>query len=114
VHDALKRRCLYQWIDYPSADKERRILEQRVPGLPARLGSQIVDVCQKLRRADLYKVPGVAESIDWACALRQLDVQQLDDATLEQTLGCVLKHRDDVERVRTGLGRELLSSGAVA
>lgn len=112
VHDALKRRCLYQWIDYPGPASELRILQRKVPGLSQRLGAQVVDICQRLRRADLFKVPGVAESIDWAWALRELGVERLDEAGLQQTVGCALKHRDDVARVREGLGRELLDAAA--
>src|SRR3954468_23209061 len=93
VHDALKRRCLYHWIDYPSAEKELEILRRKVPGLGERLGQQIVQFAQRLRRIDLYKLPGVAESIDWARALQQLGVESLDASRVAVTAGCLLKHQ---------------------
>jgi MoxR-like ATPase len=110
VHDALKRRCLYQWIDYPSADKESQILERKVPGASDALRRQIVSFTERLRDAGLYKAPGVAESIDWARALALLGVHQLDVASVHSTLGCLVKHQDDVERLRGGLARELLEA----
>jgi MoxR-like ATPase len=112
VHDALKRRCLYQWIDYPSAEKERQILEQKVPGLSELLGRQVVAFCQGLRGAGLYKAPGVAESIDWAHALSLLGARSLDIETVRSTLGCLVKHQDDVERLAGGLASSLLEAGA--
>jgi MoxR-like ATPase len=110
VHDALKRRCLYQWIDYPSAEKEQQILERKVPGLGAHLGRQIAAFAARLRQANLYKAPGVAESIDWARALGLLGVTELTAQSLSSTLGCLVKHRDDVERLEGGLMRELLEA----
>jgi MoxR-like ATPase len=110
VHDALKRRCLYQWIDYPSADKERHILERKVPGASDALRRQIVGFTERLRGAGLYKAPGVAESIDWARALALLGAHRLDIASVNATLGCLVKHQDDVERLRGGLARELLEA----
>jgi MoxR-like ATPase len=110
VHDALKRRCLYQWIDYPSADKERQILERKVPGASEALRRQIAGFAQRLRGAGLYKAPGVAESIDWARALALLGVHTLDVDRVHATLGCLVKHQDDVERLRGGLARELLEA----
>jgi MoxR-like ATPase len=110
VHDALKRRCLYHWIDYPSVEQEVQILCRKVPGLSEQLGRQIAEFVQRLRRVDLYKLPGVAESIDWAEALQQLGVEQLDAERLNVTVGCFLKHQDDVERLRGGLGGELLEA----
>jgi MoxR-like ATPase len=110
VHDALKRRCLYQWIDYPSADKERQILERKVPGASDALRRQITAFTERLRGAGLYKAPGVAESIDWARALALLGVQRLDITGVHSTLGCLVKHQDDVERLRGGLARELLEA----
>jgi len=112
VHDALKRRCLYQWIDYPSADKELQILEQKVPGLSEALGRQVVAFCQGLRGAGLYKAPGVAESIDWAHALSLVGARALDADNVRATLGCLVKHQDDVERLNGGLTRSLLEAGA--
>lgn len=112
VHDALKRRCLYQWIDYPSAEKEKQILERKVPGLGDALSHQIVAFSAGLRGAGLYKAPGVAESIDWARALELLGVRSLALDDVHATLGCLVKHQDDVERLRGGLARELLEAGS--
>jgi MoxR-like ATPase len=114
VHDALKRRCLYQWIDYPSAEKEKQILERKVPGLGDALSEQIVAFSARLRGAGLYKAPGVAESIDWARALELLGVRRLGLDDVHATLGCLVKHQDDVERLRGGLARELLEAGGGA
>jgi MoxR-like ATPase len=108
VHDALKRRCLYQWIEYPSVEKEKLILARKVPGLGEALSAQIAAFAERLRGANLYKAPGVAESIDWARALRLLGVQALDESSVSSTLGCLVKHQDDVERLRGGLARQLL------
>ena len=110
VHDALKRRCLYHWIDYPSVEQELQILQRKVPGLNERLGRQLAEFVQRVRRVDLYKLPGVAESIDWAEALRELGAERLDAEQLNVTVGCFLKHQDDVERLRAGLGAELLEA----
>jgi MoxR-like ATPase len=112
VHDALKRRCLYHWIDYPSVEQELQILQRKVPGLSERLGRQLAEFVQRVRRVDLYKLPGVAESIDWAEALRELGAERLDAEQLNVTVGCFLKHQDDVERLRAGLGAELLEAVA--
>jgi MoxR-like ATPase len=114
VHDALKRRCLYHWIDYPSAAKEIEILARKVPGLNERLSRQIVQFVERLRQVDLYKVPGVAESIDWARALQQLGVASLTAESVNDTAGCFLKHRDDVERLRAGLAEDILQATASA
>jgi MoxR-like ATPase len=100
VHDALKRRCLYQWIEYPSFEKELAIVRERVPEASARLASQVTTAVQRLRGLDLYKVPGVSETLDWARALVALDRQSLDAAAAEQTLGVVLKAKDDIDAVR--------------
>jgi MoxR-like ATPase len=100
VHDALKRRCIYQWIDYPDAARELEILQVKVPGAPERLSRQVVAFVQRLRDADLFKVPGVAESIDWARALLALDQVELDPDVVNDTLGVLLKYQDDVERLR--------------
>jgi MoxR-like ATPase len=108
VHDALKRRCLYHWIDYPSAEREAAILCRKVPGLNEHLSRQIAEFVRRLRGLDLYKLPGVAESIDWAEALRELGVSRLEVADVHATAGCFLKHQDDVERLRGGLASELL------
>lgn len=99
VHDALKRRCLYYWIDYPSFDKELDIVQAKVPNASARLASQITAFIQELRRVDLYKIPGVAETLDWTTALVTLDQQALNPDIIEETLGVILKYQDDVEKV---------------
>jgi len=100
VHDALKRRCLYQWIDYPSFEKELTIVERKVPGASARLAEQVTAVVQELRTAELYKVPGVSETLDWAAALVALGRERLDPETVAETLGVILKAREDVEVMR--------------
>ncbi|HKE83124.1 MAG TPA: MoxR family ATPase [Vicinamibacterales bacterium] len=100
VHDALKRRCLYQWIAYPSFEKELAIVRTRVPQASARLAQQVTMLVQGLRREELYKVPGVSETIDWVAALAALDRQSLDPETVSDTLGVVLKAKDDLEAVR--------------
>jgi MoxR-like ATPase len=112
VHDALKRRCLYHWIEYPSAEKEMEILRRKVPGVSERLSREVVQFAQRLRQVDLYKVPGVAESIDWAQALTLLGVHGLDAERVKSTVGCFLKHQDDVERLRGGLAEEILQATA--
>jgi MoxR-like ATPase len=100
VHDALKRRCLYQWIEYPTFEKELAIVRARVPGASARLAEQITRLVQSLRRQELYKVPGVSETIDWVTALVALDRQALDPDAVNETLGVVLKTKEDLESVR--------------
>ena len=100
VHDALKRRCVYSWIDYPSADIERRIIAARLPGVPARLAEQVTAFVQELRTAELYKTAGVSETLDWAAALMALDRAELDVATIDDTLGILLKNQEDIQAVR--------------
>ena len=100
VHDALKRRCLYFWIAYPDFDKELRIITSRVPGAPRRLAEQVAAFVQELRQADLHKLAGVSETLDWVAALVALDRAELDPATVEQTLGVLLKDHDDIETLR--------------
>ncbi len=100
IHDALKRRCLYYWVEYPSFEKELAIVRRRVPGLAERLARQVVAFVQALRQEDLYKPPGVAETLDWAEALLALDRSELDAAAVSETLGALLKYRDDVELVQ--------------
>ncbi|MDQ7039958.1 MAG: MoxR family ATPase [Rhodothermus sp.] len=97
IHDALKRRCLYYWVEYPSFEKELAIVRRRVPGLAEQLARQVVAFVQALREEDLYKPPGVAETLDWAEALLALDHSELDAATVSETLGALLKYRDDLE-----------------
>ncbi|MCK9917901.1 MoxR family ATPase [Microbacteriaceae bacterium K1510] len=99
VHDALKRRCLYHWVGYPDAARELTILRTKVPGAPKKLSEQVVAFVQALRKEDLFKVPGVAETLDWATALTELDVVALDPATVSDTLGVLLKYQDDIARL---------------
>jgi MoxR-like ATPase len=99
VHDALKRRCLYHWVGYPSAERELKILRAKVPGIPKKLSEQVVAFVQALRKEDLFKSPGVAETLDWAGALTELDVVALDPATVSDTLGVLLKYQDDITRL---------------
>jgi MoxR-like ATPase len=108
VHDALKRRCLYQWIDYPSYEKELAIIHARAPGASAALAEQVTSMVQQLRREDLLKVPGVSETIDWVTALAALDTQALDAGAIEDTLGVVLKAKEDVDALRGPRAAELL------
>ena len=112
VHDALKRRCLYQWIEYPDFDKELAIVRQRVPHAPARLATQVTAVVQELRRQELYKLPGVSETLDWVSALVALDRQTLDEAAAGDTLGVLLKSREDIEAVRGARLTELVAHAA--
>jgi len=114
VHDALKRRCLYFWIDYPDFDKELDIVKARVPNAPRALARQVTAFIQELRREDLYKVPGVAETLDWITALVALDQEQLDFAIVEDTLGVVLKYQDDVLKVSGETARKILDRARVA
>ena len=100
VHDALKRRCVYAWIEYPSFEKEYRIVTSKVPGISERLAAQVTAFVQELRGVELYKRSGVSETLDWAAALVALDRQALDAATVEETLGILLKNQEDIERVR--------------
>jgi MoxR-like ATPase len=109
LSDALRRRCLYLWIDYPSFDKELRILRTKVPGVNERLGGQIARTMQSLRRMKLSKVPGVAETLDWAAALGALHADHLDAELVRETLGCVLKEVDDVKRLEADLAAGRLS-----
>jgi MoxR-like ATPase len=99
VHDALKRRCLYHWVGYPNAERELKILRAKVPGIAKKLSEQVVAFVQALRKADLFKSPGVAETLDWAGALTELDVMALDPATVSDTLGVLLKYQDDIARL---------------
>ena len=100
VHDALKRRCLYHWIDYPNRERELAIVLARVPQAPELLAAQVVGFVHRLREADLTKVPGVAETLDWAAALLALGARELKPALVDETLGVVLKYEEDVRRVR--------------
>jgi MoxR-like ATPase len=98
IHDALKRRCLYHWIDYPSPEKEREIIAARIPAVTDDLARQVALFMKRLREEDLLKRPGVAETLDWASALLALERQYLDEKTVEETLGCILKYREDMTR----------------
>ena len=100
IHDALKRRCYYHWVDYPDAERELRILRVRAPGTPEALSREVVGFVQSLRDADLFKAPGVAETIDWAQALAQLDVLALSPDVVNDTLGSLLKYQDDIARIQ--------------
>jgi MoxR-like ATPase len=109
VHDALKRRCLYHWVGYPDAKRELSILRAKVPGISKALSQQVVAFVQALRKEDLFKVPGVAETLDWAGALTELDVVALDPATVSDTLGALLKYQDDISRLDGGKVKALLN-----
>jgi len=109
LNDALKRRCLYFWIDYPDFDKELRIVNAKVPGAPVRLAAQVTAFVQELRAADLYKAAGVSETLDWIAALIALDRTELDPATIELTLGILLKSQDDIASVRGERISEILN-----
>ena len=113
VHDALKRRCLYYWIDYPSFDKEMQIVETKVPEAPEALAREVTAFLQELRDADLYKTPGVAETLDWITALVALDRQALDAGVVEETLGVILKYQDDISLVKGETARRLLERAQV-
>jgi MoxR-like ATPase len=109
IHDALKRRCLYHWLGYPDAARELAIIERKVPGVAKSLSREIVAFVQKLRREDLFKAPGVAETLDWASALSELDAVALDPATVSDTLGVLLKYQDDIAKLDGGKLGEILS-----
>jgi MoxR-like ATPase len=119
VHDALKRRCIYCWIDYPDAATERRILAVRMPDVPARLADQVTAFVQELRSAELYKAAGISETLDWAAALVALNREALDAGVVEETLGILLKNQEDIqavrgERLEAMLGRALARGPAGA
>ena len=108
VHDALKRRCLYAWIDYPSYEKELQIVRVKVPDAPDLLARQVATFVQELRRAELYKAPGVAETLDWTTALVALDQRILELSVVNETLGVILKYQDDVDKIRGDQARVIL------
>jgi MoxR-like ATPase len=112
IHDALKRRCFYHWIGYPDAAREAAILARRVPEIPAQLGRQVVGFVQKLRTLDLFKTPGVAETIDWSNALMALDRVVLDPETVDSTLGVLLKYQDDIAKVAGPKARSIFDEVA--
>jgi len=108
IHDALKRRCLYHWVGYPNAERELAIVRTKVPGINEHLSREVVGFVQALRQEDLFKSPGVAETLDWAAALSELDVVALDPATVSDTLGVLLKYQDDIARIEGSKAKELL------
>jgi MoxR-like ATPase len=114
LHDALRRRCLYLWLDFPTAEREYEIVATKVPGASAELARQVVGFVQALRREDLYKPPGVAETLDWTAALVALDQRALTVEAVEATLGALLKYQDDVAQVRGGVAERLLATAPPA
>src|SRR5712672_4172480 len=108
IHDALKRRCLYHWVGYPVAERELKIVRAKVPGIGKILSEQVVHFVQALRKEYLFKAPGVAETLDWAAALAELDVVALDPATVSDTLGVLLKYQDDIARIEGTKAKELI------
>ncbi|MGF1510557.1 MAG: AAA family ATPase [Myxococcota bacterium] len=114
IHDALKRRCIYHWIDYPSLQKELEIVSRRVPGIEAHLCRQVVGFVQALRREDLMKVPGIAETVDWAEGLGHLGVAELEPHAVDRTLGLLLKVQDDLQRIRGERAQALLNGWEAA
>ncbi len=109
IHDALKRRCFYHWVDYPSAERELQIIGVRLPGAPERLSQQIVGFVQQLRTKDLFKLPGVAETLDWTQALMTLDRLELDPQTINDTLGTLLKYQDDIAKTQGSEAAQILA-----
>ncbi len=109
IHDALKRRCMYYWIDYPDLDKEMQIVRSKVPGAGQKLATQVTSFVQELRSTELYKVPGVAETLDWTAALVSLNENELSPSVIDDTLGVMLKYREDVQTVRGEQTRALLN-----
>jgi MoxR-like ATPase len=109
IHDAIKRRCFYHWVDYPDAKRELEILKRKAPGAPERLSQEVVAFVQRLRKMELFKLPGVAETLDWTNALTALDKMSLDPQTVNETLGTLLKYQDDISRIRGSEAERLLS-----
>jgi MoxR-like ATPase len=114
VHDAIRRRCLYHWVDYPDATRERAILAAKAPGVPAHLAEQVVAFVQRLRGEELFKLPGVAETIDWAQALTYLNKTELTAGDVDETLGVLLKYQDDIAKVRGAEAARLVTEVAAA
>jgi MoxR-like ATPase len=108
IHDALKRRCFYYWVDYPNAERELEILKRKAPRASAKLSREVVEFVQKLRKMDLFKLPGIAESIDWAEALMQLDALELTPDAINDTLGVLLKYQDDIARIQGSEAAKIL------
>lgn len=114
VHDAIRRRCLYHWVDYPDAARERAILSAKAPGVPGRLAAQVVAFVQRVRGEDLFKLPGVAETIDWAQALVHLDKTELTAGDVDETLGVLLKYQDDMAKIRGAEAARLVTEAKLA
>ena len=114
VHDAIRRRCLYHWVDYPDAARERAILALRAPQVPERLSAQVVAFVQTLRNGDYFKLPGVAETIDWAAALTALDARELEPALVDETLGVLLKYQDDIAKLQGAEAARLVAEAKQA
>lgn len=114
VHDAIRRRCLYHWVDFPDAAREQAILAIRAPDVPARLSREVVAFVQRLRATELFKTPGVAETIDWASALRHLDAVELSPQHVNETLGVLLKYQDDIAKIRGTEAARLLDEAKEA
>lgn len=112
LHDALKRRCLYHWIDYPTIEKEYLIIQNKVPGVNDRLAKQIAHFVHDLREVDLYKVPGVAETLDWAAALMAMSQRELSSEVASSTLGAILKHQEDIQSVRKAKLDDLVAAAS--
>ncbi|MEX2314162.1 MAG: MoxR family ATPase [Thermomicrobiales bacterium] len=112
LHDALKRRCLYHWIDYPTVEKEYKIVQTKVPGINDRLASQITHFVHDLRDIDLYKLPGVAETLDWAAALMALNQRELSTEVASSTLGAILKHQEDIQSIRKNKLDDLVAAAS--
>lgn len=108
IHDALKRRCLYHWVDYPTAERELEIVAAKLPDIDKTLSAQLVAFVQKLRKEDLFKLPGVAETLDWADALTQLDKVAIDSEAIDNTLGTLLKYQDDIAKIRGSEAAQIL------
>ena len=114
VHDAIRRRCLYHWVDYPDSARERAILARKAPGLPERLSIEVVEFVQRLRGEDIFKLPGVAETIDWAGALNALDQHELNPETVDETLGVLLKYQDDIAKIKGAEAARLVAEAQAA
>jgi len=120
IHDALKRRCLYHWIDYPNLEKEKQIIRARIPKIEEALAVQVAGFMQTIRQEDLMKKPGISETLDWAEALIKLNQGVLNEAIVEQTLGCILKYREDIQKFRstiwtdTDKRSQLLAAGQIS
>ncbi len=114
VHDAIRRRCLYHWVDYPDARREREILARKAPGVGEKLSAEVVAFVQRLRKEDLFKLPGVAETIDWAAALMHLDAHELSPTSVDETLGVLLKYQDDIAKIRGAEAARLVAEAKSA